>query len=159
MPIYQKTLCAIDPGINGAIVYLSKGRISIIYDMPKEGKQVNLERLAVILRNHEKWVDEYVMEKVASSPQMGSASAFNFGQSAMAPRAMIAMLGQECQLIRPQQWKGALGLSGKAKKASIAKAKQLYPDCEFQLADNNDRADAICIGAGWLKIKALEEAI
>jgi crossover junction endodeoxyribonuclease RuvC len=80
---------------------------------------------------------------------MGAVSSFNFGRAAGVVHGALAALGFQINFVRPTEWKKYFGLSGKDKHASIAMAKNLYPEAAELLTRKKDhgRAEAILIAA------------
>lgn len=60
--------------------------------------------------------------------------------------ALVLLLGWRLEIVQPQTWKRHYGLIGAAepKKASLAKARQLFPglETEIKLAKHHNRAEA-----------------
>lgn len=69
-----------------------------------------------------------VVEKVASSPQMGVRSAFTFGKSAGGLEAVLAGAGVPYRMVSPSKWQGAMGCrSGGDKNVTKAAAASMFP--------------------------------
>lgn len=70
-----------------------------------------------------------VIEKVASSPQMGVCSAFTFGRSYGFLRGLVIGCHMRMLEVTPQKWQKTLGCMSKGdKNITKAKAQQLYPN-------------------------------
>lgn len=77
-----------------------------------------------------------VIEKVASSPQMGVRSSFTFGQSYGFLRGLL--IGHKIPFVEvlPQRWQKDLScLSGGDKNVTKAKAQQLFPHLKITHAN------------------------
>jgi hypothetical protein len=61
--------------------------------------------------------------------------------------ALVLLLGWRLEIVQPQTWKRHFGLIGAAepKKASLAKARELYPSMgeKLHLAKHHNRAEAV----------------
>lgn len=140
----------IDPGLSGALALIDADGIpELVADLP-------------VIRDHKlAWIDgaalqsmllevlhgrpcRAVVERVSSSPQQGVASAFTFGIGFGAILATLQTLRLPLELITPVQWKTALGL-GKDKRASLDKARLLFPTAELHLAKHDGRAEALLL--------------
>ena len=140
----------IDPGLSGALALLDgDGIAEFVADLP------------VIRDKSLAWIDggalqsmlleaihgrpcRAIVERVSSSPQQGVASAFTFGIGFGAILATLQTLRLPLELVTPAQWKLALGL-GKDKRASLDKARLLFPSAELHLAKHDGRAEALLL--------------
>ena len=69
-----------------------------------------------------------VLERVASSPQMGVRSAFTFGQSYGALEAFLVSVGCRIERVSPAVWQKALGCRSKGdKNVTKRRAQELFP--------------------------------
>lgn len=83
-----------------------------------------------------------VIERVASSPQMGVVSAFSFGKSLGFLRGVLIASGIAFDEVSPQKWQKELGCLTKGdKNKSKAKAQQLFPGVKITHAN----ADALLL--------------
>ena len=83
-----------------------------------------------------------MVEKVASSPQMGVTSAFTFGKGYGFLCGILTALGVPWEQVTPQKWQKAMGcLSGGDKNKTKARAQQLFPNLKITHAV----ADALLI--------------
>jgi len=140
----------VDPGLSGALALLdSDGMPEFVADLP-------------VIRDHKlAWIDggalqstllevlhgrpcRAAVERVSSSPQQGVASAFTFGIGFGSILATLQTLRLPIELITAVQWKTALGL-GKDKRASLDKARLLFPSTELHLAKYDGRAEALLL--------------
>jgi crossover junction endodeoxyribonuclease RuvC len=89
------------------------------------------------------------VETVSAMPKQGVASMFSLGHTLGTVQAVLACLHIPYLLIRPQEWKKALGLLKTEKDESRAKAIALFPGATDSLlrAKDHNRAEAILIGA------------
>lgn len=149
-------LLGIDPGLNGAMAIIDKqGRLVEVFDMPtvemKVGRttknRISPELLTQELRGKWEMIDAAYIEQVASSPQMGVASAFSFGEGFGIIKGVLAALHIPCHLVPPAKWKRDLKLNS-SKDGSRAKAIQLWPEQagEFKRVKDDGRAEAALIG-------------
>lgn len=152
----------IDPGLVGALAAVSGQNLLWVIDMPVEPtgssgsskRRVAAGALAEELRRFRaQHPDDLlaVIEKVASSPQMGVASAFAFGDTAGVLRGVLQTLGIRIEYVRPQSWKQALRV-GRDKAVCRTLAAQRWPDHAALFARQRDdgRAEAALIAQyGW----------
>jgi len=141
----NKTLIAIDPGANGAIVVRTFDGSIISYKMPDTPK--DLFELFKSLRQNDYDV-ECMLEKVGGMPKMGGSSMFNFGQGY--GHIEMALIANEIKTTTtsPQAWQKTMLIGTKSKLSTTewknklkAKAQQLYPHIKVTLAN----ADALLI--------------
>lgn len=140
----------IDPGLSGALALLDgDGIAEFVADLPVirdkslawiDGGALQSMLLEAI---HGRPCRAFV-ERVSSSPQQGVASAFTFGIGFGAILATLQTLRLPLELVTPAQWKLALGLA-KDKRASLDKARLLFPTAELHLAKHDGRAEALLL--------------
>lgn len=146
----------IDPGLSGGMA---------IYDVVEE-KLVEARALPVEViqkgRHTDKNIDEYafasmiaeaveahdvelvVIEKVHSSPQMGVASSFKFGDNYGIVRMAATIYAPRVEYITPQKWKARLMLSFD-KNQSLKMARELFGDEWFPRKKDDGLAEASLI--------------
>lgn len=125
----------IDPGKTGGIAIIHDG-VALAYKMPQTDRDV-WDLLSQI-----KDPEFAMLEKVASSPQMGVKSAFTFGRGYGYLCCALTAIGVPWEEVTPQKWQRELGcLSGGDKNKTKAKAQQLFP----QLKITHATADALLI--------------
>lgn len=133
-------ILGVDPGLTGALALYNPvtGEL-LVEDMPTfvlpkgKGKKTELDlyRLAAIVGDWSiaagqgQGVRAYV-EQVSASPQMGVTSAFSFGSSYGAARAVLAANFIATELVIPQVWKRALKVPA-SKDGARARASALLP--------------------------------
>ena len=140
-------IIGIDPGVNGAIAFLSDNDEVRLYDMPvlerNKTKRVNCYEVMSILNSHD--TSHCYIEQV-NAFGMGATSAYNFGWTCGALEACVSASQIPMTYITPQKWKKALGLP-KDKDAARARVIQMFPRYadEFKLKKHADRAEALLI--------------
>lgn len=143
----------IDPGLSGALAVVdAEGEVELLVDLP------------VIRDRSLAWIDgaalqstlldalsgrpcRAVVERVSAMPRQGIASAFTFGVGLGSILATLQTLRLPIEFVTAASWKLALGL-GKDKRASIDKARLLFPMADLTLAKHDGRAEALLI-AWW----------
>ncbi len=143
-------ILGIDPGLTGAMAILdSDGAPELVADLP------------VIRDRSLAWIDggslqstlldalrgcpcRAVVERVSAMPRQGVASSFAFGVGLGSILATLQTLHLPIELVTPAAWKLALGL-GKDKRASIDKARLLFPTADLRLAKHDGRAEALLL--------------
>lgn len=143
----------IDPGLDGALcAWEGAGSPLSVLDMPtyQIGKKRVLDALGLA-----RWADatlgcgkpvKVFLEFVASSPQMGVASAFKFGQSYGVLQGILAAQFVEVISVTPAHWKRAMKVTGD-KDECRAKAASLFPTQSALFARKKDdgRAEAVLL--------------
>ena len=160
-------ICAIDPGLTGGIAFFFPGhpeRVSV-YDMPTVDGEVDITALADIITQMAPTVA--VVEKVHGMSggyerKMGAKTAFNFGGSYMAARAVITMAKVPMHLVTPAVWKKAVGLPGgpEGKEKARAMALRLFPACtdSFKRKKDHNRAEAALLARYGVRFTAADAA-
>ena len=92
-------------------------------------------------------VDAVITEDIHVIPRNGALTAFSQGQSTMLWKVLCWVHVLPLRLVTPPVWKRALGLSGKGKDASLALARELFPQVANQLKRVKDdgRAEALLL--------------
>jgi hypothetical protein len=89
-------------------------------------------------------------------PRQGVASAFNFGVGFGSVLAVLQARHIAIELVTPAVWKRAMGLSAD-KRASLDKARLLYPTADLGLAKHDGRAEALLL-AHWALTRVQQRA-
>lgn len=129
----MRSVLAIDPGNNGALVRLTKSGDFEWRSMPlkEDGKNTSVDFFGVekILRSF-LGVDMVLLER-ASAFNMGASGAFNYGRGFAALEIAIALLDMPVTYVEPSKWSRAMhqGISKdlKPKAKSLIAAERLYP--------------------------------
>lgn len=140
----------VDPGLRGAFALLDPdGTLELVTDLP------------VITNGRLSWIDgaslrnmllnalrerpcRAVVERVSAMPRQGIASAFTFGVGLGSILATLQTLRLPIELVTPAAWKLVLGL-GKDKRASLDRARLLFPSVGLSLAKHDGRAEALLL--------------
>lgn len=143
------TFIGIDPGKSGAIALIGPGGIEIL-DCPvfKAGGKAHTSpaAMAAVLSQLEAAQCFAALERVASRPGQGVVSVFSFGENFGAWQGILAALKIPHELPRPQEWQKALMAgTAKDKDAAIAAAARLFPEQQFRIGKNHNRADALLL--------------
>lgn len=144
---------AIDPGLTGAVAALNAdGSFRGVADLPvvrdRSLAWIDGQRLVEVLRDLRAGEPARVLvERVSSMPGQGVASSFAFGVTLGSILAAVQVLQLPLELITAAQWKRALGLS-REKRASLDRARLLFPTAELTLAKHDGRAEALLL-AHW----------
>ena len=140
----------VDPGLSGALALLNAdGAPELVADLP-------------IIRDRSlAWVDGgelqsmllnaiggrqcgAIIERVSAMPRQGIASAFCFGVGFGSILSALQAMHISIEFVTPTVWKKSYGLA-KDKKASLHKARLLYPTAELHLAKHDGRSEALLI--------------
>jgi len=151
-------LMSIDPGLSGAIAVFIDDVLIDIVDTPtheltrnnKTKRQISASALASIFTQHHP--DHVVVEKVTAMPGNGATSMFSFGRSFGLIEGIVGAYELPATYVMPAVWTKGIG-RGLGKDASRARACELYPahQQKFARVKDDGRADAVLIGAWWLK--------
>jgi crossover junction endodeoxyribonuclease RuvC len=146
----MNAIWGIDPGLTGAIVFLSDQEVEI-HDMPTlvvsgNKRTISAVGVADILASKK---HPCVIEKVASRPGQGVTSMFSFGMGYGIVLGVAAALMIPINYVTPQQWQREMKVQS-GKDASRQRAMELYPQHSAFFARKKDhgRADALLI-ARW----------
>jgi crossover junction endodeoxyribonuclease RuvC len=140
----------IDPGLTGAIAFLGpSGELEHLADLPviRDGKLAWIDAqglTSTIIDTLRGRPARAVIERVNAFPGQGRSSAFNFGVSFGSLLALVQARYLPIELVTPAVWKRAMGL-GSDKRASLNKARLLYPMAELDLAKHDGRAEALLL--------------
>lgn len=147
-------VAGVDPGLSGAVALLEgDGSLLAVFDLPTIDKPhkggVRSELSPALLQDEligDVKVGVAFIEQVTASPQMGTVSAFRFGECFGQICAVFQCLGIRTELVRPAIWKKAMGLNSEA-EISRAKAIELWPDSShyFKRKLDHNRAEAALI--------------
>jgi crossover junction endodeoxyribonuclease RuvC len=153
-------LMSIDPGLSGAIAVFIDDVLIDIVDTPtheltrnnKTKRQISASALASIFKDHRP--DHVVVERVSAMPNQGVTSVFSFGRSFGVIEGILAAYELPATYVMPSVWTKGIG-RGLVKDASRARACELYPAHQQRFARVKDdgRADAVLIGAWWMKAR------
>ena len=149
---------SIDPGLSGALAVFIDDVLIDVVDMPthelsrngKAKRQIAAADLAGIFTQHDP--RHVIVERVTAMPGNGATSMFSFGRSFGIIEGIIAAYNISVTYVTPGVWTKGIG-RGLGKDASRARACELYPSHQQRFARVKDdgRADAVLIGAWWLK--------
>ena len=150
-------IVGIDPGISGALCFLSNGNVIDVIDMPtmaegkKNKKQVNGRQIFnEILNIKDSFAGhkiKVVVEQVSAMPGQGVTSMFNFGQSFGVIKGICSAMELPIFYVRPAKWKKYFNLINAEKDASRTQGIEMFPKISQKLSrkKDNNKADAILI--------------
>lgn len=153
----------IDPGLSGALAALTdEGAIECLADLPiiRDGKLswVDGGRLQSLLIDtlHGRPARVFI-ERVQAFPSQGRSSAFNFGVGFGSILSILQARHLSIELVTPSHWKREVGLSSD-KRASLDKARLLFPSADIGLAKHDGRAEALLL-ANWGRLRETQKAV
>jgi hypothetical protein len=121
-----------DPGNKGAIAFLDpeNNRMRIV-DMPTfefetTRKRVKVDPYSIVREMTAQPVANFYLEEVNASPQMGTVSAFSFGEGKGILLGVAAAIGVPTTQVKPTQWKRQMRVPAD-KRAAVQRASQLFP--------------------------------
>lgn len=167
-----KLILACDPGLTGAWAVFDAATHAVIRvdDMP-------------VLRDHniafidgDAWRSELfkvaagchviaVVERVMPQPKNGAITMFSQGLTMGSVVQAVRMNRYSMELVAPITWKKALGLTFsketthvERKRASLHKARMLFPQAPLERQKDNGRAEALLIGYWYLQHRLVAKA-
>ena len=111
------TYIGIDPGKDGALATISEsGEVAAVSFDPETYKSAlrAVSGPAIVC-----------LERVSAMPGQGVTSMFSFGQNFGYIQGLLEAFEIPYELVRPQKWKKAFGISGKNQSVEIC--KRLFP--------------------------------
>lgn len=145
----------IDPGLKGAIGVLdNSGGFVGLMDMPVKlwqgGRRVDGDGLAMILRAIGQGQALCAFEDVGYMKGDGAMSGASLARSGGVTAGVLAGLGIRAIEVLPAVWKRAMGLIGRGKAGSLARANELWPSLQGTLT--HDQAEALLLARfAWLQ--------
>jgi len=144
-------VAAIDPGMSGAVAFVTSGGQALVEDLPFVNKRLDAGELSRILTA---WrpLDAVIIEAVTARPGNGSVSSFNFGAGFGAACATVQCLGIPLILVSPSVWKKRMNLT-QDKERSRQLAINLFPSTSGRLSRKKDegRAESILLALDHLR--------
>ncbi len=126
------TIVGIDPGNSGAIAILDPERARMrIVDMPTfefvtTKVRIKSDPFTIAEELKAQPIADLYIEDVAASPQMGTVSAFSFGEGKGILLGVTAAMCVPTTLVKPNQWKKQMRVPSD-KRATVQRACQLFP--------------------------------
>lgn len=118
----------IDPGASGGLARLLHDGRKVDYWTLKDATPNDVLMKIIEWRDDEPPGSYAVIERVASSPQMGVKSAFSFGKNYGMLLTCLSATDIPFVEVTPAKWQRALGCLSKGdKNVTKAKAQQLFP--------------------------------
>lgn len=152
---------AIDPGLTGAFALLAPtGDVIAVEDLPvvRDGTLawIDGDRLMSRLLELRNGVAvTAIVERVHAMPKNGSQAAFSQGCTLGSIVATLQIAHVRIEFVAPSVWKRDLGLTfgkqtkdGARKRASLDKARLLYPGAPLDRQKDHGRAEALLL-AHW----------
>lgn len=161
----------IDPGLTGAWAMLEEdGSLLAVEDLPviRDGRLAWIDADALfsrLLEVRDCRPVRAIVERVHAMPRNGSQAAFSQGCTLGSILAALQLVRARIELVQPQVWKRALGLIGdKAlsdvdrKRASLDKARLLFPDAPLDRQRDHGRAEALLIAHHGIRATSIRRA-
>lgn len=152
-------ICAIDPGITGAIAFYTADHASYITveDMPVVDKAVSPAVLARRIAQMRPVVA--VVEIASTRPGLSATSVLKTGTGYGVILGVLAALEIPTHLVTPQRWKKHFRLDSDKEK-SRALAQRLWPEFaeKFARVKDDGRAEAALIARWYAETTAKEMA-
>ena len=127
-------ICGIDPGANGGIAFLDKGKVVDLFIMPVSDGELDLSKLRKILSDPRP--KHVYLEHVHAIYGCGAGSTFKFGRIFGKTEATVGVLGIPYTLVYPKKWQslchGGLDRKMSAKERSLIAASNIFPGTDFR---------------------------
>ena len=138
------TVLGVDPGMEGALAYVHRGKLLEVVDMPAVGGDISTPLLTQMVRMIP--VEWGAVERVHSMPKQGVSTTFKFGMAYGMVRAAVGGLLVPMEEPTPNTWKKTFNLDADKEKARLL-ALKLFPDKSelFRFKKNHGRAEAALI--------------
>lgn len=139
-------ILGIDPGVNGALAFMARGRVQT-FDMPvfkgKKGQDYDEGSLARLLDARSPDIEFAVLERQWARPTDGGPQAFKVGVGFGTLRMLLASNFIPYLLVTPQAWKRFMGITA-GKDEARALASQRFPQDadQWRLKKHDGRAEA-----------------
>lgn len=125
-------ICGVDPGLSGALAFFDpeEARMRIVdmpifeYETTRNRKKV--DPYSIYFDFAKQPIANVYIEEVNASPQMGTVSAFSFGEGKGILLGVAAALGVPVTQVKPTQWKKQMRVPAD-KRAAVQRASQLFP--------------------------------
>lgn len=164
-------ILSIDPGLTGAwALFEERGNWLAVGDMPAvhdgalgwvNGVELQSNLMAAIQGRP----TIAVIERVTPMPKQGVTSMFNFGVAFGSTLGVLSAMHLRIELVSPLTWKRGLGLvfskevtQTERKRASLDKARILFPLAPLELAKHHGRAEALLLGYWFIERRNLRKA-
>lgn len=146
-------ILGVDPGLGGGIALLCPERIVRgLWDMPTYATGKGAQR-AYDLRAC--WdlaagvaatgaLELIAVERLQVTPKITKHTALGLGRAAMLWEMLAVALRVPLERIPPKRWQAVIGAE-KGERASIARARELFPGAEITLVKHSGRAAALLI--------------
>jgi crossover junction endodeoxyribonuclease RuvC len=151
----MRVYCGIDPGLSGAIAFVSEEGIPVaMCDIPVlaigKGRVLNGHEIKeILLRQKPCFV---AIEKAQPMPKQGVVSTGNYMKSYGILIGMLVGLDIPYSEVPPQRWKKVMMPDmPKEKQSSVVRAFQMFPAISFPRKKDHNKADALLIAVYGLK--------
>lgn len=163
-------ILSIDPGLTGAFsVMTHDGELLALDDLPviRDGKLAWIDAEAFTSRLFDVKAGRdlhAIVERVHAMPKNGSQAAFSQGCTFGSILASLQILRARIEFVPPQTWKKFTGLTDSSKtdterkRASLDKARLLWPHASLDRQKDHGRAEALLIAHWYLNRAPLRAA-
>lgn len=146
-----------DPGVTGALALHVNGSLEDIQDMPVHDTRVDGAAISVLLT---RWAPDFVfIENTQPMPRNGVVPSFKLGLNTGIVIGVVQALQHPLIRVRPQTWKGKMGVSRMDKNGIRGVVREIYPSWAscFARVKDHDRAEAVLISRYGVTVN-LQEA-
>jgi hypothetical protein len=137
----------IDPGKSGSFALLNDNCVIEVKSMPvikMKGQKAQYDEREVFNIIKNSGADKIIIEKVNAMPGNGAAASFTFGFGFGLLVMAAACSGIPYSLVHPRRWKREMLCdipgAGDDKARSVIAAKRLFPNVDFPLKQDHNKA-------------------
>lgn len=161
---------SVDPGLTGAYsVMTEQGHLLALDDLPimRDGGLGWVDAPTLASKLFEVKQGQHmraIVERVHAMPKNGSQAAFSQGCTFASILATLQIVGASIEFVPPQTWKKFCGLidstktDGERKRASLDKARLLWPGASLDRVKDHGRAEALLIAHWYINTKLARAA-
>ncbi len=148
----SKLILGIDPGLSGGLALLQAGEVVKAVNTPtvtitrSRGEKRRELAIGDIYFTILAWdPDIVIIESQQAMPKQGVSSTFATGKNYGILLGILTAVGQPYEVIRPQAWKKALGVTSD-KQTAFDKADEIFPGAGLQFWPRK-KDDGVCEAA------------
>jgi hypothetical protein len=141
-------ICAIDPGITGALAFYDPAaKTLIVHDMPILDGDVNPHSIVEYIRNTNPTIA--IIEQVAPMPKEGVRSVWRFASAFTTVCVVVKLQRIPLMMVSPSKWKRAMNLAGgkEGKEQARERVIDAFPEYAHHFSRKKDhgRAEAMLL--------------
>lgn len=124
-----KTFLGIDVGKTGSISILVEGQEPIVYPIPLQDKEYDINKIVEIFSNKIIKPCFAIIERAQCMPKQGIVSSFTFGKGYGILLAILTVMSIPYQIVHSRVWTRVMldGAPGEGKGRALLVAERLFP--------------------------------